>query len=373
MFREFKVGELFDVVGNKQVKSQKHIVERADGIPFVVQSTKNNMVKCHVDRQALLDGGETVYEGNAIVLGVVSPVASYQEHEFGASQSISLRADFLNPTRGLYLVTVIRKVIESKYSYTNLPGIQKYKEDVIQLPVKSGTDEVNYTEDDIDWAFMESYIHELEESYIHELDAYLKETGLDDYTLTDDEREVLDREPVFKEFEVGELFDVVGRGTRLTKQNRIAGNVPLVTAGRENQGVAEYIQENKQLFRGPVFTIDMFGNVFVRDYDFYADDNIIVFGKEGLSINQFLYIASALDHLSGVYGYGNQFRLNSIGKTFIQLPVKPGTDEVDYTEADIDWNYMTSYARVMEKQVIADVVDYKNEVIAMTKELVHTS
>ena len=381
MFREFKVGELFDVVGNKQVKSQKHIVERADGIPFVVQSTKNNMVKCHVDRQALLDGGETVYEGNAIVLGVVSPVASYQEHEFGASQSISLRADFLNPTRGLYLVTVIRKVIESKYSYTNLPGIQKYKEDVIQLPVKPGTDEVNYTEDDIDWAFMESYIHELEESYIHELeesyihelDAYLKETGLDDYTLTDDEREVLEREPVFKEFEVGELFDVVGRGTRLTKQNRIAGNVPLVTAGRENQGVAEYIQENKQLFRGPVFTIDMFGNVFVRDYDFYADDNIIVFGKEGLSINQFLYIASALDHLSGVYGYGNQFRLNSIGKTFIQLPVKPGTDEVDYTEADIDWNYMTSYARVMEKQVIADVVDYKNEAIATTKELVHFS
>ena len=367
MFREFKVGELFEVVGNKQVKSQKHIVERADGIPFVVQSTKNNMVKCHVDRQALLDGGETVYDGNAIVLGVVSPVASYQENEFGASQSITLRADFLNPTRGLYLVTVIRKVIESKYSYTNLPGIQKYKEDVIQLPVKPGTDEVNYTEDDIDWCYMESYIQELEESYIQELDAYLKETGLDDYTLTDDEQALLEREPVFKEFEVGELFEVVGRGTRLTKQNRIAGNVPLVTAGRENQGVAEYIQENKQLFRGPVLTIDMFGNVFARDYDFYADDNIIVFGKEGLSINQFLYIASALAYLSGVYGYGNQFRLNSIGKTFISLPVKSGT------EADIDWDYMTSYVRVMEKRVIADLVDYKNEVIATTKELVHTS
>ena len=64
---------------------------------------------------------------------------------------------------------------------------------------------------------------------------------------------------MFREFKVGDLFDIVGRGTRLTKQNRIAGDVPLVTAGRENQGVAEYIQENKQLFRGPVFTIDMFG------------------------------------------------------------------------------------------------------------------
>lgn len=175
MFREFKVGELFDVVGNKQVKSQKHIVERADGIPFVVQSTKNNMVKCHVDRQALLDGGEIVYEGNAIVLGVVSPVASYQEHEFGASQSISLRADFLNPTRGLYLVTVIRKVIESKYSYTNLPGIQKYKEDVIQLPVKPGTDEVNYTEDDIDWDYITSYARAMEKQVIADVVDYKNE------------------------------------------------------------------------------------------------------------------------------------------------------------------------------------------------------
>lgn len=174
-FKEFEVGELFEVVGNKQVKSQKNIVERTDGIPFVVQSTKNNMVKCHVDRQALLDGGETVYEGNVIVLGVVSPVASYQEHEFGASQSISLRADFLNPIRGLYLVTVIRKVIESKYSYTNLPGIQKYKEDVIQLPVKPGTDEVNYTEADIDWDYMDAYVRVMEKQVIADVVDYKNE------------------------------------------------------------------------------------------------------------------------------------------------------------------------------------------------------
>lgn len=244
MFREFKVGELFDVVGNKQVKSQKNIVECADGIPFVVQSTKNNMVKCHVDKQALLDGGETVYEGNAIVLGVVSPVASYQENEFGASQSITLRADFLNPTRGLYLVTVIRKVIESKYSYTNLPGIQKYKEDVLQLPVKPGTDEVNYTEVDIDWAFMEAHIRELEEAHIRELDAYLKETGLDDYTLTDDERELLEREPVFKEFEVGELFDC--STTKSYNPNKVDlpnGNTPYVTRSAFNNGISGYFDD----------------------------------------------------------------------------------------------------------------------------------
>ena len=53
-----------------------------------------------------------------------------------------------------------------------------------------------------------------------------------------------------------------------------------------------------------------------------------------------------------------------------QLPVKPNTDPSNYTQEDIDWDYMASYVRVMEKRVIADVVDYKNEVIALTKECV---
>ena len=174
----------------------------------------------------------------------------------------------------------------------------------------------------------------------------------------------------FREFKVGDLFDTVGRGTRITKQNRIPGNVPLVTAGKENQGIAEHIQENKELFRGPVFTIDMFGNVFARDYDFYADDNIIVFGKEDTSINQYLYVVSVLGHLSKVYGYGNQFRLNSIENTVIQLPVKPGTrDDFNYTEDDIDWDYMESYIHELEESYIHELEEsYIHELDAYLKE-----
>lgn len=368
---EFVAKDLFGPSKLGKYHNPSTLHESDDGYEFICASVRNNGINHAMPK---VDGENlSLTPPNIIAWGKQSPFFTYHENPCVTSQGMYfIEINDLTRNQIHFVITILNKLTRG-YNYTNCLIGKKFDELSIPLPLKSGTDEVNYTEDDIDWNYMESYIQELEESYIQELDAYLKETGLDDYTLTDDEREVLEREPVFKEFEVGELFDVVGRGTRLTKQNRIAGNVPLVTAGRENQGVAEYIQENKQLFRGPVFTIDMFGNVFVRDYDFYADDNIIVFGKEGLSINQFLYIASALDHLSGVYGYGNQFRLNSIGKTFIQLPVKPGTDEVDYTEADIDWDYIEAYVRVMEKQVIADVVDYKNEAIATTKELVHFS
>ena len=359
MFREFKVGELFDgSTGDTDLKKE-HL--DGQGYPVVTAGVDNLGIAGYSSTNA------KVLPANTLTVDMFGNCYfrpfEYKMVTHARVFSLSLKDGQLTPETGLYICTMFNW-LRSKYNYSNMCSYNKIKAESIQLPVKPGTDEVNYTEDDIDWAYMESYIHELEESYIHELDAYLKETGLDDYTLTDDEREVLEREPVFKEFEVGELFEVVGRGTRLTKQNRIAGHVPLVTAGKENQGVAEYIQENKQLFSGPVFTIDMFGNVFARDYDFYADDNVIVFGKEDTSINQYLYVASALGYLSNVYGYGNQFRLNSIGKTFISLPVKSGTED------DIDWDYMDAYTRAMEKQVIADVVDYKNEVIATTKKLV---
>ena len=370
MFREFKVGDLFDVVGNKQVKSQKNIVEDDDGIPFVVQSTKNNMVKCHVNKQALLDGGETVYDGNAIVLGVVSPVASYQESEFGASQSISLRADFLNPTRGLYFVTVIRKVIEAKYSYTNLPGIQKYKEDVIQLPVKPGTDALAYTQDDIDWDYMESTIRELEESTIRELDAYLKETGLDDYHLTDVEHALLEREPMFCAFSVGELFDV-DQGRRLKKSDFIDGDIPFVMASSQNNGVVAYIS-NPVTTNENFITADILGNVFYHDgFVGFGDDNCSLKLKKGKeSETVYLYLVNVLSGFKSIASYGNKLRGKWYKEQSIKLPVKPDTDSSNYTQDDIDWDYMESYSRVMEKRVIADVVDYKNEVIALTKECV---
>ena len=335
------------------------------------------MVKCHVDSERLLAGGETVYDGNAIVLGVVSPVASYQESEFGASQSISLRADFLNPTRGLYLVTVIRKVIESKYSYTNLPGIQKYKEDLIQLPVKEGTDPANYTEDDIDWSYMESYIHELEQSYIHELDAYLKETGLDDYLketglddyqLTEAEQKILEQELTFKEFEVGELFDGVSGDTDIKKAHLDGDGYPVITAGVDNLGVAGYSSVTAKILPANTLTVDMFGNCYFRPFEYKMVTHARVFSlclKDGqLTPETGLFVCTMLKWLSTKYNYSNMCSYNKIKNETIQLPVKSGTDD------DIDWDYMEAYTRAMEKQVIADVVDYKNEVITMTKDLV---
>jgi len=340
---EFKLDDLFEFMGSKQVKSQHNLIEtdKENGIPFVVQSNQNNMVKCYVTKESLTNNTENIYKGNVLVLGVVTPVASYQSEDFGASQSIILKSDKLNPLRGQFLVSIIRSVIESKYNYSNIPGIQKYKQDVIPLPLKPSANPSNYTQEDIDWDYMETVMSRVT--------ARAKDRLANLPQPTDKKKTPVDTS-TWGEFVVGELFDNITRGTRLKKSDRKPGPTPLVTAGSENQGIAEHILENKELFDGITLTIDMFGNVFARNYPFYADDNILVLQTNVHTFKQIQFMASSLTHLANEYGYTNQFRQNTLNNTTVKLPLKASANPSNYTQEDIDWDYMESFMKTIEEK-----------------------
>ena len=338
---EFVVGELFELTGIKQVKSQHHVVENPDGIPFVVQSNKNNMVKMKADKQWLLDNDEPVVDGNAIVLGVTLPVVSYQPYEFGASQVITARSEHLNQLRGLFIASIINSFVIPKYSYVYKPGIQKYKQDIIPLPLKPSADPSNYDQTDIDWTYMETVMSRVTARAKDRLANLPQPT---------DKKKTPVNTSSWGDFVVGELFDNVTRGTRLKKSDRKSGPTPLVTAGSENQGIAEHILENKELFDGINLTIDMFGNVFARNYPFYADDNILVLKTNVHTFNQIQFMAGSLAHLANEYGYTNQFRQNTLNNTTIKLPLKPSADPSNYSQADIDWNYMENFMKTIEEK-----------------------
>ncbi|WP_159436113.1 restriction endonuclease subunit S [Anaerosalibacter sp. Marseille-P3206] len=144
------------------------------------------------------------------------------------------------------------------------------------------------------------------------------------------------------EFNLNELFGKPTRGTRLKQSARITGEIPLVTAGIENQGIAGYISKGWELFTGLNITIDMFGNSFFRDYNFYADDNILVLHDEKKTENQLLYIVSTLHYLKSLYSYKDQYRLGSYKKTVIKLP--------QTSDGEPDWNYMDDFIREKKKK-----------------------
>lgn len=81
-----------------------------------------------------------------------------------------------------------------------------------------------------------------------------------------------------------------------------------------------------------------------------------------------------------MYNYSNMCSWNKIQNMPISLPIKidsAGSPVLDpdctYHPAGYipNWDYMDKYIRAIEKLVIADVVKWKDEEIARTKEIVN--
>ncbi|WP_275689924.1 restriction endonuclease subunit S, partial [Helicobacter pylori] len=159
-------------------------------------------------------------------------------------------------------------------------------------------------------------------------------------------------------FKLGDLFEME-RGTRLTKANRIKGTRPLVTAGYENYGVAEYISNHDQkVFKGNTITIDMFANAFYRYSEYSADDNILVLTpKFTMSYRIGLCVTARINAvLKAKFSYGKQYRQKDFNVTIISLPLKPTANT--QTLKDIDFTFMEKFIAELEQCRLAELQAY---------------
>ena len=140
-------------------------------------------------------------------------------------------------------------------------------------------------------------------------------------------------------FKLTELFDIE-RGTRLTKENRIPGNTPFVTAGETNEGVSSYISNDDMMLYSNVLTIDMFCNCFYHDYEFACDDNILVlFPKFKYNRYVLLFVATVINFDKYRYAYGRQYRQKNFREHNIKLPVDKNENP--------DWQFMEDYIKAL--------------------------
>lgn len=356
---DFVVGELFELTGIKQVKSQHHVVEDPNGIPFVVQSNKNNMVKMKADKQWLIDNDEPVVEGNAIVLGVTLPVVSYQPYEFGASQVITARSEHLNELRGLFITSVINSFVIPKYSYVYKPGIQKYKQDVIPLPLKPSADPSNYDSTDIDWDYMETVMSRVTTRAKERL-ASLPQT-------TDKKKTPVDTS-AWGDFVVGELFECDTTKTFYPNKSDLpSGDTPYITRSTYDNGISGYYDDinNEFTIEGNCLTIGAEGGIaFWQPKPFIAGVKVYTIRHPQLNESTALFVASLLNANSTNYNYTNARVLAKIKAESIKLPLKPSVDLSNYTQEDIDWDYMDHFMQAIEERVherLVELHSYRNE------------
>ena len=235
-----------------------------------------------------------------------------------------------------------------------------FKNTIVRLPITP--------DNEINFAFMESFIQELEAERIQELEAYLKASGLDSYELTEEEREILGSfsNIPLKAYPLKSIFNKIKQGRRLKKDDQLPGNIPFVMSGVTNAGVVNYVSNPIASFPKNSITVDIFGNTFYRNYNFGAGDDTGVYwnDEKHYSENMMLYFASSIYRsLAGKFNYGNKLRSSESYNIEIFLP-SSNDNEPDLKTTEV-------FISAIKKLVIKDVVEFAKAKTEATKAVVN--
>lgn len=242
----------------------------------------------------------------------------------------------------------------------------------IQLPLKEKSLDFSNPCDNvknIDFDFMESFIREIEAERMRELNAYLQTTGLKDYALTAAEQNVLEEFEHVKwgKFRLGDLFEIKNT-LGFNADKLVSGNeYDYVTRTSLNQGILHTTgfvnQEN--LNDSGIWSLGLLQmDFFYRRKPWYAGQFVRkIIPKFKLSENTILYFSTLLNMQKKkllsvlVRNVDATFR-----NLFLSLPIT--------SSGEIDFDFMETFIKAIEKLVIKDVVQYTDKRIAATAQMV---
>ena len=387
--KEIRLGDLFVISNSKGVNANQ--VKFGGSYPYVTRTEKDNGIAGYI----YADNLDKINPANTISFGQDTWTLFYQSEPYFTGNRVKilkLKDENFKLTEevALYLITAMKKVLVGLTWGTSKNEVN-FENRTICLPVTSSGE--------IDWQYMQERIAELEQERIAELEHYLVASGLNDYELTEEDKSILATElfnsddatelpsengcrKEARKFKISDVFDLC-KGKRLIKSEHIYGNTPFIGSTDSNNGVTGYIGQ-EPIFSGNAITISYngsVGQVFYQENDFWASDDINVLYLKNHALNALLYgyLSGALKKAGSKFSYSYKWNLKRMKKTLITLPIQTDTDSnpiIDpentyHPEGYIpDWSFMEKYIRAVEKVVIKDVVDWKDEEIKKTKEIV---
>lgn len=388
----FTLGDVFKIYSPKK-RFNANTVHFGGKYPYVARGSSNNGIRGYITEDECY-----LSPAKSLSFGQDTATVFYQPDAYFTGDKIKvmvLRNHELNDELAQYFITVIMKAF-SAFAW----GQSSFNEKILKatkiiLPIIETPDhDHKYTVNDIDYGYMQERITELEQERIAELDAYLAASGLDDYELTEEDKEVLalsqestsdeagaseadceDGQVRFKEFEADELFEI-RKGKRLTKADMKPGGINFIGSTSGNNGVTAKIGNTEHLHPAHTITVSYngsVGEVFLQDEPFWASDDVNVwYPKIKVDDLALLYIMTLIKKLSAKYSYTAKWTIDKMRAEKLSLPIieSPEPDH-DYTVEDIDFDYMKRYTRAIEKLAIADAVKYKNKVIETTKKVLN--
>ncbi|GAA7096380.1 restriction endonuclease subunit S [Helicobacter pylori] len=391
---EFKLGDLFEKIIIKPLPYQTAQLPKektpTHELPALTAGILNQGLNNFVPKE-----NATILK-NVISIsanGANTGATFYQPHEFCILQdayAIEFIGDKkLNDKEYLFFVCAISKVIynNSKYEWTNKAGWNKVKNELISLPLKPTAN--TQTLEDIDFPFMEKFIAELEQCRLAELEqcrlaeleAYLKATGLENTTLSNEEENALNvfnnsgggnTGLMWQSFKLGDLFEIrPTKAYNLTNSHLFDSNAknPVVTNSSLNNGISGYsslepTEKGNQITYSDTTTSE---GIFYQKRPFIGYSHVQ--GLYPLKYHEFwnektlLYVVVAFKKVAcGRFNYGNKFNRKIASEMSILLPTNQ--------HGKIDFPFMHTLINALMKQTIQGVAQYCDAKIQATKEVI---
>lgn len=349
---EYRLQDLFDHI--EQGRRLKKDDQISGTIPFVMSGTTNQGVVGYISNPVAL------FPKNSLTIDIFGN-AYYRNYAFGAGDDTGVywnEQQNYSPSTMLFFVAAINKALKGKYSYGHkLRSSQSFDFTILLPQTETG---------DIDFAFIENFLRELEESRLRELEAYLLASGLKDYHLTTADHASLDSFTKIKwgSFNIQDLFGKSTRGKRLKSEDRTPGSLPFVTAGESDTGISAFIGNKVDIFLRNTTTIDMFGSAKYRNYEYGADDHVAIVHTESLPKHAAIFVASSCHKAAhtGKFDYGHNFYAKDADDLNIMLPIR--------ADAQPDIEAMGHIIAAIHKMVIADVARFTSKELNMARRVV---
>jgi restriction endonuclease S subunit len=153
-WKEYRLGDLFEIKGSKTTAKQKLIDSGIGSYPYITTKAVNNGV----------DGFFSIYTENGNCLTVDSAVLGtcfYQEKNFSASDHVEILKplyDKFNKNHGFFIKTCLDKINKDKYNYGIKYNQTRISNTIIKLPSIFNPETNQY---EPDWQFMDDYISSL--------------------------------------------------------------------------------------------------------------------------------------------------------------------------------------------------------------------
>jgi len=358
---EFVTKDLFGPSQLGKYHNPKNLQESETGYPYICASNLNNGINTSMPYVTGDDLKPT--PANIISWGKQCPYFTYHDTPCITSQGMyyinvadysKLQIDFI--------ITILT-ALTREYNYTNCLIGKIFDELVLKLPLKPSANPSNYTQDDIDWDYMDTVMSRVTEKAKERL-ANLPQP-------TDKKKTPVDTS-AWGEFVVGELFDVhPTKAYKLKNSDLLStnGKNPVVVNSSYNNGIGGYTdQELTEAGNILTFSDTTSGadTLFFQEKPFVGYPHVQgMYPKTfELTIDVAKFMIASLRASINKYSwdYTNKLTRTFISSTTIKLPLKPSANPSNYTQDDIDWDYMNRFMQAIEGKAHERVASLRKQI-----------